>query len=122
MREVDREAQIRQGVQQIEGEQQIIGDAVAMRLEIHIDAGLAAKARPTVEQAHRLRNAARPDIGLQREVVAAEAGREFQRRLEIVDRLGEDLPLDLQAAFSQSGHERRDGGWIIEVRRHAIEA
>jgi len=58
---------------------------------------LLGQTLPAFDQLDCLRQRARPDVGLQREVVAAVAGGDINRRRQIIHRAREQLTFDLQA-------------------------
>ena len=89
VRQVGGEAQLGQRVDEIEGDQQVVGQPAAMGLDVDGEVDRFGEALPAFEHGDGVAQFARTDLRLDVDVVDAEGGAPFERRLQAVDVGGE---------------------------------
>ncbi|KMM85520.1 hypothetical protein TU78_09275 [Pseudomonas taetrolens] len=94
--QVGQQLQIRHFSQQIKGEQQVVGKPISMGFQQHREIHLLGQSLPALDQLYGLRQAARTDVGLQREMVAIVARSNVEHRAQILHGTREGLALNLQ--------------------------
>src|SRR6202040_843963 len=83
MREVAEQLEVGKAIDEVEREIEIRRHPVAMRLEIDGEIDLIGQPPPTLDERHAVLQTARANVGLDIEMMDADVGGEFERRLEV---------------------------------------
>ncbi|VIO79966.1 hypothetical protein CI1B_83000 [Bradyrhizobium ivorense] len=121
VREIGGQSQIGEAVEQVEHEEQVGRHAVAMGFDMHGDAGLLGQPPPAFEQRNAVGEPARPDVGLQVDVIGAELADQIEHRLQIVHRLRIALRLPDHAVRMEEARDLAREGRIDEADAGAVK-
>jgi hypothetical protein len=122
VREVPGESQVGKAVEQAEGEEQVRGHPVAVRLEVQRHAGVLGHPAPALDVGHAFGHRVRPHVGLQVQMVGAELGHVGQHRAQVLDGLRIALGLPGQAPGVELPRDGPDVVAIEEANARTVEA
>ena len=90
-----RNVRVGQLLQQVQGEEQVIGQTIAVGFQQHREVRLLGQPLPAFDQLYSLRQGAGPHVGLQCQVVAAVTRSDVECRCQVIHGTREYLAFDL---------------------------
>ncbi|MCY1484017.1 hypothetical protein D9M68_176030 [compost metagenome] len=121
VREIGEQRQIGAPVQQVQREQEVAGDPVAMGFDIDGDTRPFREPHPSVQKRQAIFHPARADVRLQVDVADRKFARQLQRQAQVLDAPGKTDALDLQSGAADHFVEADDVITVGVMRADAVE-
>ena len=121
VRDVAGQAQIREAVEQMQGEEQIGGHPIAVRLDMHRHPGCVRQTPPSLDEGNAVFQSIGTDVRLQVDVIRAEFAHQRQYRCQIGDGARVALRLPGHGVGAQKVGDLPRIGRIDEAHARAVE-